>query len=139
MGFGAHSHPWRRHRAEGNGEEVARPRGGVLLGIKRGEDVGHLDVMSGGGMKILHVLAGYPSRPGFGVSRYASELAQALSDLGHENHLASSKVVGGGNALKRDEVVEHGIEAPYPFAAYDEYLQAALEDLPLAEKLAGIW
>ena len=90
-------------------------------------------------MKILHVVAGYPSRPGYGVARYASESARALAALGHECHLVSTFPSGKPDSADRDGVTEHELEITYPFSAYDPYLQAALEDLPLAAKLADIW
>lgn len=90
-------------------------------------------------MKILHVVAGYPSRPGFGVARYAAESARAIADLGHVCHLASTSAMENGRSSERDGVVEYGLEPVYPFGAYNEYLQAALEDIPLTGRLAEIW
>lgn len=84
-------------------------------------------------MRILHVAAGYPSGPGFGVHRYAAGLAEALLDLGHECHTVGLAPVGRSRAMHR------AAESPYPFNAYNEYLQAALEDLPLAGCLARAW
>jgi glycosyltransferase involved in cell wall biosynthesis len=90
-------------------------------------------------VKILHVVAAYPSRPGFGVARYAHEAARALVELGHSSHLVSSAVSGQSGSTERDGVAVHGLDMPYPFSAYDQFLQAALEDLPLAARLAETW
>ncbi len=88
-------------------------------------------------MKILHLM-GWRSE-GYGVARYAAELARAQARLDHATHLLTTARPSGEPDRVDDGVHWHAPQGQYPFFAYNDSLQAVLTSLPLADRLRELW
>jgi len=90
-------------------------------------------------MKILNIAPGYRSDQGYGVRRVISEVTPSLRRLGHEVHILTSHHEGGLEGGPEDAAPLHAPKEKYPFFAYNDTLQAVLENLPLSERLVELW
>jgi glycogen synthase len=90
-------------------------------------------------MKLLTLAAVWSPAPVYGVGHSISEASAALAARGHEVHVVSLGANPGENGIPGDVIRVHFGVDPYPFFAYNDYLQAVLENLPLSERLIQVW
>jgi len=96
------------------------------------------------GLKILMLASEYPPAKGFGLARYASGLATALSGLGHEVHVLSLNANGKVRSSQQDGVTVHLMDEDFPVKHYQWVGGAILNNprvlakgLLVAEELGG--
>lgn len=90
-------------------------------------------------MKIFHLALTTSPETGYGAVRYGSERCRALARAGHEVHLLTLGIRETREGEGSGALAAHSTGTGYPFFAYNEYLQSALLNIPVAEKAVELW
>lgn len=90
-------------------------------------------------MKILMLSPEWSPSPVYGIGHYISEASTAIVAHGHDVHIATPTVSPAPQKNTDGRIQVHYLGEPYPFFAYNDSLQAVLDNLPLSEKLIEVW
>lgn len=85
-------------------------------------------------MRLLMIATEYPPAQGYGLARYASELAAALARAGHETHVITCNYGEGRPAHHREGVTVHDMRERLPVRHFDWVGDAVLDNLRLVER-----
>ncbi len=84
-------------------------------------------------MKVLILATAYPPGHGYGMARYASELAEALVAIGHEVHVLTCRWSEDGETRQRGAVSVHSMRPPRVMH-FDWVGNAVLDNIRLLER-----
>ncbi len=85
-------------------------------------------------LKILMLATEYPPARGYGLARYASELAGALIAKGHEVHVVTPNHLGKSPDYLREGVHVHDMREALPLKHFDWVGDTVLGNIPLLER-----
>ncbi|MBI2193191.1 MAG: glycosyltransferase [Planctomycetes bacterium] len=91
-----------------------------------------------GSLRILMLATEYPPAQGYGLARYASELAAAMASQGHEVHVITCNCLGEGPTRIEDGVHVHDMLNPSPLKHFEWTGDAILNNIPLLERGLGL-
>jgi glycosyltransferase involved in cell wall biosynthesis len=88
--------------------------------------------------RVLMIATEYPPAQGYGLARYASELAAALADRGAEVHVVTCNDAGHATRGAIDGLHVHNDEAPLRIEHYDWVSDSVLRNIPLVERCMAL-
>jgi glycosyltransferase involved in cell wall biosynthesis len=88
--------------------------------------------------KILMLTTEYPPAKGFGLARYASELAKAMVEINHEVHVVTCNYDEEISSFKRDGVSVHNMTELIPLKHYEWVGDTILNNATLLDRALQI-